>query len=91
MVWNFELFIYCWFCSVFQNGGKVNIMANEIWTRTYLLGLGFDFSVWKYGINADSVVRVSMFWLIAAYLFHTLGELCISVGLSYVSKLVPAA
>jgi POT family proton-dependent oligopeptide transporter len=42
------------------------------------------------GINADSVVRVSMFWLIAAYLFHTLGELCISpVGLSYVSKLVP--
>jgi POT family proton-dependent oligopeptide transporter len=42
--------------------------------------------------NADSVVRVSMFWLIAAYLFHTLGELCISpVGLSYVSKLVPAA
>jgi POT family proton-dependent oligopeptide transporter len=33
-----------------------------------------------------------MFWLIAAYLFHTLGELCISpVGLSYVSKLVPVA
>jgi POT family proton-dependent oligopeptide transporter len=31
-----------------------------------------------------------MFWLIAAYLFHTLGELCISpVGLSYVSKLAP--
>jgi POT family proton-dependent oligopeptide transporter len=28
-------------------------------------------------INADSVVRVSMFWLIAAYLFHTLGELCL--------------
>jgi POT family proton-dependent oligopeptide transporter len=33
-----------------------------------------------------------MFWLITAYLFHTLGELCISpVGLSYVSKLVPPA
>ena len=31
-----------------------------------------------------------MFWLIMAYLFHTLGELCLSpVGLSYVSKLVP--
>jgi hypothetical protein len=29
----------------FQNGGKVNIIfrANEIWTRTYLLGLGLDF------------------------------------------------
>jgi POT family proton-dependent oligopeptide transporter len=41
------------------------------------------------GINADSVVK-SMFWLIAAYLFHTLVNY-VSVGLSYVSKLVPAA
>lgn len=57
-----------------------------------LLGLGFGFLAYgSIGINTDSVVRVSMFWLIAAYLFHTLGELCISpVGLSYVSKLVPA-
>ena len=32
-----------------------------------------------------------MIWLVLAYLFHTLGELCLSpVGLSYVSKLVPA-
>jgi POT family proton-dependent oligopeptide transporter len=58
-----------------------------------LLGLGFGFLAYgSMGIDTDSVVRVSMFWLIAAYLFHTLGELCISpVGLSYVSKLVPAA
>ncbi|GAB1855429.1 peptide MFS transporter [Flavobacteriaceae bacterium MHTCC 0001] len=34
---------------------------------------------------------VSMVWLILVYLFHTMGELCISpVSLSYVSKLVPA-
>lgn len=34
---------------------------------------------------------VSMVWLILVYFFHTMGELCISpVGLSYVSKLVPA-
>lgn len=34
---------------------------------------------------------VSMVWLILVYLFHTMAELCISpVGLSYVSKLVPA-
>ena len=33
---------------------------------------------------------VSMIWLILVYLFHTMGELCVSpVGLSYVSKLVP--
>ncbi|MBP3943596.1 peptide MFS transporter [Sphingobacteriaceae bacterium WQ 2009] len=36
-------------------------------------------------------VRISFMWLVAAYFFHTLGELCLSpVGLSYVSKLVPA-
>ena len=34
---------------------------------------------------------VSMIWLILVYLFFTMAELCISpVGLSYVSKLVPA-
>ncbi len=33
---------------------------------------------------------VSIIWLVLVYLFHTLGELCVSpVALSYVSKLVP--
>ncbi len=36
-------------------------------------------------------VKISMVFLVLTYLFHTLGELFISpVGLSYVSKLVPA-
>ncbi|UIR56746.1 peptide MFS transporter [Sphingobacterium sp. SRCM116780] len=36
-------------------------------------------------------VKISMIFLVLTYLFHTLGELFISpVGLSYVSKLVPA-
>jgi POT family proton-dependent oligopeptide transporter len=45
-----------------------------------------------YGANGISEgTRVSMMWLVFAYLFHTLGELFSSpVGLSYVSKLVPA-
>ena len=42
-----------------------------------------------YGISEG--IKVSMIWLVLAYLFHTLGELFLSpVGLSYVSKLVPA-
>jgi proton-dependent oligopeptide transporter, POT family len=43
------------------------------------------------GIEAGAkTASVSMIWLILVYLFHTMGELCISpVGLSYVSKLVP--
>lgn len=57
-----------------------------------LLGLGFG--ALAYGASGiplgAKTASVSMIWLILAYLFHTLGELCISpVGLSYVSKLVP--
>ena len=58
-----------------------------------LLGLGFVIlAVGALTIpDGAKTASVSMFWLIAAYLFHTLGELCISpVGLSYVSKLSPA-
>lgn len=54
-----------------------------------IMAIGFGFlAMGSYGVAAG--VKVSMFWLIIAYLFHTLGELCLSpVGLSYVSKLVP--
>ncbi|PKH49257.1 MFS transporter [Tenacibaculum sp. Bg11-29] len=59
-----------------------------------LLGLGFG--VLAYGSSeipqGAQTASVSMVWLILAYLLHTLGELCLSpVGLSYVSKLVPAS
>ena len=54
------------------------------------MAIGFGLLAFgAYGITEG--VKVSMIWLILAYLFHTLGELCLSpVGLSYVSKLVPA-
>lgn len=46
------------------------------------------------GLGASGIgegVKISMAFLVLTYLFHTLGELFISpVGLSYVSKLVPA-
>ena len=59
----------------------------------FLLGIGFAFLAYgASGIPQGAITAsVSMLWLILAYLFHTLGELCVSpVGLSYVSKLVPA-
>ncbi len=41
-----------------------------------------------YGMGA--LDKVSMFWLIALYVIHTMGELCLSpIGLSMVSKLSP--
>ena len=58
-----------------------------------LLGLGFG--ILAYGSSTipqgAQTASVSIIWLILAYLLHTLGELSLSpVGLSYVSKLVPA-
>lgn len=58
----------------------------------FLLGVGFV--VLAYGSSTipqgAQTASVSMIWLIAAYFFHTTGELCLSpVGLSYVSKLSP--
>lgn len=44
-------------------------------------------------LNADgfhTILRISPLWLMAAYLLHTMGELCLSpVGLSMVTKLAP--
>ena len=55
-----------------------------------IMALGYGLLAYgSYGITDG--VKVSMIWLIFAYLLHTIGELCLSpVGLSYVSKLVPA-
>jgi POT family proton-dependent oligopeptide transporter len=55
-----------------------------------IMAVGFGLLAFgAYGIEEG--MKVSMLWLVLAYLFHTLGELCLSpVGLSYVSKLVPA-
>ena len=75
-------------------GSKYNPAA----TVKYGLGLifiGIGFGVLSLGssgiANGMDIVKVSSFWLVAAYFFHTIGELCISpVSLSYVSKLVPS-
>ena len=57
-----------------------------------LLGVGFGalaFGSMSIPSGAE-VASVSIMWLVIAYLFHTLGELCLSpVALSYISKLVP--
>jgi proton-dependent oligopeptide transporter, POT family len=62
-----------------------------MWTLgLFLLGAGF--LVLFIGARlSDAGVRVSPLWLIATYVLHTCGELCLSpVGLSMVTKLAPA-
>jgi len=55
------------------------------------LALGFFVMVWATMVQGgDTSIKVSMLFLVFAYLFHTLGELCLSpIGLSLVSKLAP--
>jgi len=60
-----------------------------------MLLLGTGFAALAYGSSGipqgAKSASVSIIWLIVAYFLHTMGELCVSpVGLSYVSKLVPA-
>ncbi|MFD2726933.1 peptide MFS transporter [Hyunsoonleella rubra] len=58
----------------------------------FLLGIGFGFLAFgaKDVPAGAQTASLSMAWLVLAYLFHTLGELCLSpMGLSYLSKLIP--
>jgi len=76
-----------WWESKYNPSGSVKYGLGLI-----LLGTGFAaLAFGSLGIESGSqVASVSIIWLILAFLFHTLGELCLSpVALSYISKLVP--
>ena len=60
-----------------------------------MLLLAIGFAALAYGSSGipqgAKTASISLVWLVIAYLLHTMGELCVSpVGLSYLSKLVPA-
>lgn len=59
-----------------------------------LLGIGYFFMVGavleRGGDIADETVKAHIMWLVLTYLFHTIGELCLSpIGLSMITKLAP--
>jgi len=55
----------------------------------FLVAAGFVVMVMAARLS-DGAERVSAWWLVAAYVLHTCGELCLSpVGLSMVTKLAP--
>lgn len=81
------------FASFFSKWWESKYNPSAAWKYSFgliLLGIGFGLLAFGSAGIAEGA-KVSMIWLILAYLFHTLGELCLSpLGLSYVSKLVPA-
>ena len=54
-----------------------------------IMGFGFLFMVFA-AMEFEKSGASSMIWLVLAYLFHTIGELCLSpVALSFITKLTP--
>src|SRR5210317_247337 len=69
--------------------GKVSTSLFKMIIGLIIMGTGFFFmtaAAAQYESNGSS----AMYWLVLAYLFHTVGELSISpVALSYITKLAP--
>ncbi|MFH4964874.1 peptide MFS transporter [Gaetbulibacter sp. M235] len=69
--------------------GKVATSLFKMIIGLIIMGTGFFFmtaAVAQY----EAVGASAMYWLVLAYLFHTVGELCLSpVALSYITKLAP--
>lgn len=58
---------------------------------TIIMGIGFLFmSAASYETTISDDGKSMMLWLVLAYLFHTVGELCVSpTALSFITKLAP--
>jgi len=69
--------------------GKVATSLYKMIIGLIIMGTGFFFmtaAVAQY----EAIGSSAMYWLVLAYLFHTVGELCLSpVALSYITKLAP--
>jgi len=69
--------------------GKMSTSLFKMILGLIIMGMGFFFMTAAAG-QYDSTGSSAMYWLVLAYLFHTVGELCISpVALSYITKLAP--
>jgi len=69
--------------------GMVSTSLFKMCIGLIIMGVGFFFMT---GATAqyEATGSSAMYWLVFAYLFHTIGELCLSpVALSYVTKLAP--
>lgn len=72
-------------------GDKEPSSPNKFALGMFFLGLGFLFMVGAaLQIGDTEGAKAHILWLVAAYICHTIGELCLSpIGLSMVTKLSP--
>jgi len=82
-------FWYWW-----KKSGKEGSSLFKMAVGVIIMGWGFFFMTMATmeveEVNGEVIQKASMIWLILAYLFHTIGELCASpVALSFITKLAP--
>lgn len=69
--------------------GKTSTSLFKMIVGLIVMGTGFFFMTAATAQYEDTGSS-AMYWLVLAYLFHTIGELCLSpVALSYITKLAP--
>lgn len=69
--------------------GKEGSSLFKIAIGIIIMGIGFLFMRFA-SLEFESTGSSAMYWLVLAYLFHTIGELCASpVALSFITKLAP--
>jgi len=69
--------------------GKLSTSLFKMILGLIIMGTGFFFMS-AAASEFQNTGSSAMYWLVLAYLFHTVGELCISpVALSYITKLAP--
>ena len=80
------------FAGIWVSLAKRNSEPNSLIKQALgLVILALGYVVIAIGIHGAGLnAKISMYWLIALYVIHTIGELCLSpIGLSLVSKLSP--
>jgi len=83
--------VLAWLWSRLGETGRNPATPVKMFIGLFLVAIGFVFLVFAvFEMQAAADAKAGMMWLVLAYLFHTLGELCISpVGLSMITKLAP--
>ena len=77
------------FWTLWRKKGKESSSLFKMAIGVIIMGFGFTFMSFA-SLQYEEFGKSAMYWLILAYLFHTLGELCASpVALSFITKLAP--
>lgn len=79
------------FWALWKTRGKESSSLFKMALGTIIMGIGFIFMMFaSKEASSETFGKAAMIWIILAYLFHTIGELCASpVSLSFITKLAP--